>query len=480
MWFVFLLWAFAEAACPDGTEQTSLTGCQGTMTRVLRNAPTGNCDTDFTVWVDQATASSEIAYSLLSGDFTAKTFKVEDSIDLPDGAIDTDDIAASAVTNAKIADGAVNNVKIASKTIMADKIADNTLTASQIGPNAIGSSELSNNAVTTAKIANDAVSSDKLAHSIKIHSDLSVGRNVDISGSTMMSGAFYTQTIQVLRVSTFDGTIHAGTIQGRGTQKKLTMNALLYVNSGGTTHANSGFGGAIGYQTYLRNQDTNVKRQDWEDSGQKLSIWATGAIQSAVYIGASDLRIKKDVRDIKDHEALQQIRQLDAKFYKYRDPVKRGDAEVLGFIAQDVKNTIPHAVYPKTDFIPNEMRSLDVQWKTDAETGHKRMVSTEMLAPGRYKFVMIKGEEEVEEKLTTKDGRTLLTDKDTPYTTDQTYDNVFLYGKEVDDFLTIDKNKIFAVAYAALQQVDKNQRRLQEKVNSLEQRLAMLESKMNI
>ena len=85
-----------------------------------------------------------------------------------------------------------------------------------------------------------------------------------------------------------------------------------------------------------------------------------------------------------------------------------------------------------------------------------------------------------EKKLHTKDGKTFLTDEDTPYTTDQTYDSVFLYGKKVKDFLAIDKNKIFAVAYAALQQVDKNQRRLQEKVNSLEQRLAMLESKMNI
>ena len=141
----------------------------------------------------------------------------------------------------------------------------------------------------------------------------------------------------------------------------------------------------MGYQTYLRNRDADVNRQNWKNSGQKLSLFAEGAIQSRTYVGASDLRIKKDVRDIKDHEALQQIRQLDAKFYKYKDPIKRGYAEVIGFIAQDVNNTIPHAVYPNTDFIPNEMRVFDVLWKTDPKTRYERMVPTETLAPGRYK-----------------------------------------------------------------------------------------------
>lgn len=463
--------------CPPGTDEVPMTGCEGTLTRVLGNSPLGNCAADFTVWVNQAQPSSEIGYGILSGDFTVQTLTVSQALDVPAGAIGTDEIAGGAVTNAKIAAGTITSAKLVSKTLIAGNIADDTLTAAQIRANAIGTSELSNNAVTTAKITNDAVTSDKLAHSISIVNDLNVGRNVDISGTTSLSGSFYTQTIQVLGDSTFDGTISAGTIEGTGTQKRLTMNALLYVNSGGTTHANSGFGSAIGYQAYLRNRDDDVNRQNWKNSGQKLSIWATGAIQAGNYIGASDLRIKKNVRDIKDHEALQQIRQLDAKFYKYRDPVERGYAEVLGFIAQDVKNTIPHAVYPKTDFIPNEMRVFDVQWKTDAETGHKRMVSAETLAPGRYKFIMFEGEEGVEEELTTKDGKTFLKDEDTPYTTEQKYDNVFLYGKEVDDFLTIDKNKIFAVAYAALQEVDRIQQTMQEKIKKLEERLAALESK---
>ena len=55
---------------------------------------------------------------------------------------------------------------------------------------------------------------------------------------------------------------------------------------------------------------------------------------------------------------------------------------------------------------------------------------------------------------------------------------MFLYGKEVDDFLTIDKNKIFAVAYAALQEVDRIQQTMQEKVATLEETVLQLSKRL--
>ena len=74
------------------------------------------------------------------------------------------------------------------------------------------------------------------------------------------------------------------------------------------------------------------------------------------------------------------------------------------------------------------------------------------LEPGTYRFKVITLDEKSQETLdlSTTDGKT--------FEVEQAYKrNVFSYGKEVDDFLTIDKQKIFAVAYSALQQVDKNQ-----------------------
>ena len=40
---------------------------------------------------------------------------------------------------------------------------------------------------------------------------------------------------------------------------------------------------------------------------------------------------------------------------------------------------------------------------------------------------------------------------------DQSWNNVFLYGKEVDDFHTLDKQKLFALNFSATQEIDRIQ-----------------------
>jgi hypothetical protein len=60
-------------------------------------------------------------------------------------------------------------------------------------------------------------------------------------------------------------------------------------------------------------------------------------------ITASDKRIKRDVVDIEDDEALQLLRLIEPKKYKYKDVLGRGDEEVYGFIAQQISNVFPEA-----------------------------------------------------------------------------------------------------------------------------------------
>ena len=70
-------------------------------------------------------------------------------------------------------------------------------------------------------------------------------------------------------------------------------------------------------------------------------------------LGASDERIKKNIVDADDAECLDVLRQLKPKKYEYRDAVKRGDEPVFGFIAQEVRETLPHATQLRQEFIPN-------------------------------------------------------------------------------------------------------------------------------
>ena len=56
---------------------------------------------------------------------------------------------------------------------------------------------------------------------------------------------------------------------------------------------------------------------------------------------------------------------------------------------------------------------------------------------------------------------------DNTFTFDRRYNNVFCYGKEVDDFHTLDKQKIFTLHHSAIQELDKEIQLLKEEIKSL-------------
>jgi hypothetical protein len=61
----------------------------------------------------------------------------------------------------------------------------------------------------------------------------------------------------------------------------------------------------------------------------------------------------------------------------------------------------------------------------------------------------------------------------------ETSSELFIYGQVVDNFLTIDKNYIFTIATAALQEVDKQLQAEKAKTSDIEARLLLLEARVN-
>ena len=70
-------------------------------------------------------------------------------------------------------------------------------------------------------------------------------------------------------------------------------------------------------------------------------------------VGASDIRIKKNIVDADDVECLETLRLLKPKKYKYKDEINRGQETVWGFIAQEVRETLPYATQLRRDVLPN-------------------------------------------------------------------------------------------------------------------------------
>jgi hypothetical protein len=137
---------------------------------------------------------------------------------------------------------------------------------------------------------------------------------------------------------------------------------------------------------------------------------------------------------------------------------------------------IPEAVKSTVDFIPNEMRLVNVTWtKLSNSTAYRMKLKNDHLKPGKYRFYMsneTNNETETKKELLTIDGQTFEVDKK--------FKTVMLYGNEVYDFLTLSKDKIWAVAYAALQQVDKNQQILQQNVSTLAKTVAALSARLAV
>jgi hypothetical protein len=502
----------------DPSNNINVPGCSGTgvsgqsycaqfkkLSTVLSSAPTScNSNSELEIWANVGVQGAE-TFSLATESWKTGDFEVTGTLTIPSGTI----------TSATILDGTITTTDIKDNTITTTDIKDNTITTTDIKDNTITTTDIKDGTITTTDIAVGQINSATILDGTITTTDIAVGQ---INSATILDGTITTADIEqgAVRYNNIkNGEIYGHLFRnpldiplatiGTSTSGMVTytanptwpivLNGQTYINHNveveGWTHlkksaqikghlriqdspteSSLGLGTDVGYQTYLRDATPGIlyRTDSWDTDA--FSIWATGAIHSATYIGASDRRIKKDIRSLRDSESLSKIRQLDTKAYKYLDQINRGHREVIGFIAQDVNTTIPEAVTTHKNFIPNEMRPIQVTWKT-VNAKKKRMVLKEVLEPNKYKFKMflvndskITSSETYD--LITKDGKTFHNEYGEFTTEENLHTEVLLYGKEVDDFMSIDKQKIFAVAYSALQQVDKNQQSLIKRVTELE------------
>jgi hypothetical protein len=91
-----------------------------------------------------------------------------------------------------------------------------------------------------------------------------------------------------------------------------------------------------------------------------MGIYANGSIATYDFfvshggtVGASDSRIKKNIVDADDSECLETLRLLKPKKYQYKDEIERVQEPVWGFIAQEVRETLPYATQLRQDVLPN-------------------------------------------------------------------------------------------------------------------------------
>lgn len=188
------------------------------------------------------------------------------------------------------------------------------------------------------------------------------------------------------------------------------------------------------------------------------NIWAqTGIIYS------SDKRIKKDIVDLNDGIALEQVLSVEPKMYNYIDENRLGDIkDIYGFIAQQVQGVIPNAISLQKGSIPNiycdgiiyENNILMIR----NDIGSIIHENTEIDIIYKNRPYRLRIEEIYSENTFKVDNL------------DNIIGDIFVYGTFIEDFHTIDKSYIYTLNVCATQDLYRQQMNICNKIDNIKDR----------
>ena len=217
------------------------------------------------------------------------------------------------------------------------------------------------------------------------------------------------------------------------------------------------------------------------------SIYASGAILSGDHVvsldgtlNSSDERIKKNIVDADDAECLEVLRQLKPKKYQYKDEIKKGQEPVWGFIAQEVRETLPYATKLRIDCIPNIYELANV-----SESSVITFTNFDTSTLGSTMVLRVIDKDDLEHFINIAevvDEHSIRVEEDLSKWTDTIEESegekIFVFGQRVDDFIYLKKEAIWTVATAALQEVDRQLQAEKARNDALEARIAALENNL--
>jgi hypothetical protein len=210
-----------------------------------------------------------------------------------------------------------------------------------------------------------------------------------------------------------------------------------------------------------------------------------GGLLSTYFGSVSDTRIKKDIQDLNDGDALQELRLIKPTTYKYKDWINRGDKLVIGFIAQQIRDVCPIAVNTVTDYIPNIYKNI-IPDEIIVDKTYTKLIFNNLEfksdIPSNSMIRIIDKQNNIHQGVSNWEGNSL--NILIKYIINKDYLNeVFIYGVEVEDFLTLNKDYLFTINFAATQELDKiikSQQslieKLREDLEKLTERVAILEN----
>jgi hypothetical protein len=247
------------------------------------------------------------------------------------------------------------------------------------------------------------------------------------------------------------------------------------------------------------NSNASFGDVDANDGAVNYSLHMAGGIYmegNSIILITSDERIKKEITNANSNDCLSTLRNIPIREYKYKDTKMRGRGKTLGFIAQEVDKEFSMAVTKKHGCIPNEYRRLDdITWteikdSSDNIINYKLTINdlNETLDFQKYRFY-VTDETNLKDLSENEKMKEITSLKDEPksFLFDKKWENVFLWGKYVANFHTIDKHKLFTLNFSATQELDRKvialeneNAELKTEVDTLKSELAVIKQHLGI
>lgn len=200
-------------------------------------------------------------------------------------------------------------------------------------------------------------------------------------------------------------------------------------------------------------------------SGDPLySIKTSQGIKATYFHAYSDKRMKTIAIKSKIDDDLNILKKLNTSNFYYKDLLKNGNKLTKGFIAQEVEQVFPNAISYETGVVPDIFQvGKDIAVDDNLEILTVTVDSLNNLVVGEK--VKLIGKSEYLLEVIEREGTTFKV-KGWP---EKGTKEIFVYGREVSDFRTVDYDQIFTLNVAATQELIKE-------VETLKSQIALLKS----
>ena len=289
--------------------------------------------------------------------------------------------------------------------------------------------------------------------------------SLSITSSTITwnngGGSSITENVDLILTSDDRVVISGATLVCKGSQYINRSKWSSFINTGHGTnfnYVNHNTSGAFSYGGDIADTTYSLVTHERILCGGELNVH-------------SDERIKQNIREIPKELAYHTIRNLVPVSYHYKDIVKKGGNLNYGFIAQEVDPIVPFVVKKTIDFIPNiyEVATISDNKITLNQFSTKDLLHRDSgmkikIFDHKDKEYIVSLEEIIDDKTFRIQEEMMSHFPD---------NKIFVYGQEVDDLHTLEKNGLFSLTTAAVKYLDAD---LQETKSMVEKQQGEIDS----